>query len=228
MYYSYIWILIPFMLLSLLASMIVKNTFNKYLKVENSRRMTGYEVAQRIATANNLYISIEMLNSDDGDHYDPTSRTVRLSRPVYNGTSVTSLSVASHEVGHAIQHEMGYSFLRFRTAMFPVVNIASSSWSFIFLLGIFMGLSSALGTFFMQLSIALFSAVVLFQVITLPVEFDASARALKQMKALGLVGVGDEYKGSKRVLQAAAFTYVAAALASVASLVRLILISRRD
>ncbi len=226
-YYSYFWILIPFMLLSFLASYIVKKTFNKYLRVENSRHMTGLEAAQRIAKANGLYITIEMLNANEGDHYDPRTRTVRLSKPVYTGTSVTSLSVASHEVGHAIQHEKGYAFLNFRTAMFPIVNIASSTWTLIFFAGIIMGITTTMGGLLMKISIGLFSAVVLFQLVTLPVEFDASARALKQMKSLGLVGNSD-YAGSKKVLQAAAFTYVAAALAAIASLVRLILISSRD
>ncbi len=227
MYYSYIWILIPFMLLSFWASYNVKKTFNNYLKVPNSRQMTGYEAAQRIAKANGLYITIEMLDSNAGDHYDPLTRTVRLSKPVYTGKSITSVSVASHEVGHAIQHEKGYAFLKFRTALFPVVNIASSSWTFIFILGIVFGLSSVVGSMLMKMAIVLFSAVVLFQLVTLPVEFDASARALKQMQHLGLVDTS-EYNGSKKVLKAAAFTYVAAALASIASLLRLVLMSRRN
>ncbi len=225
LYFSYIWLLIPFLLLSIFASYLVRSTFNKYAKVRNSRNMTGYEVAERIARANGLSINIEMLNAKEGDHYDPTTRTVRLSKGVYQGSSVTSLSVASHEVGHAIQHANGYAFLKFRTAMSPVVGIASSAWSFIFFAGILLGVSTSMGGLLMKVSIALFSAVVLFQVVTLPVEFDASARALKQMKYLGLVGDSD-YVGSKKVLQAAAFTYVAAALAAIASLVRLVLISR--
>ncbi len=221
----YFWLLIPFILISILASSNVNRVFKKYLKVQNSRAITGFEAAQRIARSNNLDIQIEMINADEGDHYDPTTKTVRLSRPVYEGRSITSISVASHELGHALQHSKEYAFLGFRSAMFPIVNIASSSWYFLFILGMILGLASTFGSLLMQIAVLLYSGVVIFQIVTLPVEFNASSRAIVQMNSLGLI-TDDEQIIAKKVLRAAALTYVAAALAAVASLVRMFLISR--
>lgn len=224
MYFSteYILLLVPFLLLSMWASHNVNGVFKKYLEVNNQKGITGYQAAKTMIERNFLGVNIELTEGHMTDHYDPRSKTVRLSNEVYYGTSVTSLAVACHEVGHAIQHEHEYSFLSFRTALFPVVSIASNTWSFLFLFAILSSMK-----FLITASIIMFSFVVLFQIITLPVEFDASKRALAQMQEQGLV-MDSDLKGSKKVLRAAALTYVAAALMSIATLVRLILIRNRN
>ncbi len=151
------------------------------------------------------------------DHYDPRNRTVNLSQGVYDGRSVASVAIAAHEVGHAIQHEKAYAPFKLRSAMAPAVGFASNAWFFLLLIGIFANLAG-LATF----AIILFALVVLFQLVTLPVEFDASRRAKKQLSALGLVSAG-EAQGASKVLSAAALTYVAAALVAVTQLVYLLL-----
>lgn len=216
--------LIPFILLSMWASSSVQRTFNKFNKVKLDRNITGLEAARKMLEANGLYITVE--RSEGGplsDHYDPRTRTVRLSEAVYDGNTISAVSVACHEVGHAIQHANGYSMLEIRNSIFPVVRISSSLWIVIFMVGLISSIAPL-----MYIGIALFSALVLFQIITLPVEFDASARALKEIERIGIMG-STEIGGAKKVLRAAAFTYVAAMLSAVANLARLIIItSRRD
>ena len=207
-----IFFIIP-MVLGFWAQHRVKSTFAKNLQVPVANGMTGAQVARRILDANGLNeVPVEETPGSLSDHYDPRSRSVHLSPEVFRGVSVASTAVGAHEVGHAIQHAQAYAFFRFRSAMFPAVQFASNIW-FLFLLGgIFLGI---LG--FIYVAIALYSIAVLFQFVTLPVEFDASNRAKQQLKDLGLVA-SNEAEGVKSTLKAAAWTYVAAALAAVAVL----------
>jgi Zn-dependent membrane protease YugP len=191
----------------------VKSTFARNLEVPVANGMTGAQVARRILDANGLNdVPVEETPGSLSDHYDPRSRSVHLSEPVYRGVSVASTAVGAHEVGHAIQHAQAYAFFRFRSAMFPAVQFASNIWVLFLLGGIFLAITG-----FIVVAILLYSVAVLFQFVTLPVEFDASRRAKQQLHDLGLVA-SNEAAGVKSTLTAAAWTYVAAALAAVAVL----------
>jgi uncharacterized protein len=191
----------------------VKSTFARNLEVPVANGMTGAQVARRILDANGLNdVPVEETPGSLSDHYDPRSRSVHLSEPVYRGVSVASTAVGAHEVGHAIQHAQAYAFFRFRSAMFPAVQFASNIWVLFLLGGIFLAITG-----FIVVAILLYSVAVLFQIVTLPVEFDASRRAKQQLHDLGLVA-SNEAAGVKSTLTAAAWTYVAAALAAVAVL----------
>jgi Zn-dependent membrane protease YugP len=191
----------------------VKSTFARNLQVPVANGLTGAEVARRVLDANGLQeVPIEEVPGALSDHYDPRNRSVHLSTDVYHGKSVSSTAVGAHEVGHAIQHASAYAFFRFRSALFPAVQFASNIWV-LFLIG---GLFFQVFQFFV-IAIALYSIAVLFQLVTLPVEFDASRRAKRQLYDLGLVA-STESGSVQSVLRAAAFTYVAGALAAVAML----------
>ncbi|SHJ58236.1 zinc metallopeptidase [Tepidibacter formicigenes] len=217
-------ILIPGILLAFYAQTKVQTTFNKYLRVGSFKGYTGAQVARAILDRNGLNnVNIEITGGRLSDHYDPRSRVLRLSNDVYYGTSIASISVAAHEVGHAIQHANAYFPLTFRNSLVPIVNISSSmSWVFI-MLGFF-AIPALL-----DIGILLFSGAVLFQVVTLPVEFNASSRAIEQLVANNLITF-DEEKSSKKVLNAAALTYIAAAASAILQLIRFIIIrnSRDD
>ncbi len=216
---TYILVLIG-MVLCLGASAMVNSAMGRYSKVRNSTGMTGAEAARRILNSEGLYnVQIECLNSGKGDHYDPRTNTVRLSYDNYNQPSVTAVGVAAHECGHALQHAKGYTFLNFRSALVPVANIGSTLGMPLILLGVFLSWNQVL----IEIGIWAFSLAVLFQLVTLPVEFNASARAVAKIEQYGLLG-GDETKGCKKVLTAAAMTYVAAAASSVLQLLRLVLL----
>ena len=211
------------------ASALVNSTMRKYSKVRNMRGLTGAEAARNILNREGLYnVQIECLNSDDGDHYDPRTDTVRLSYNNFNGTSVTAVSVAAHECGHAIQHQQGYVPLTLRSAIVPVANLGSTlAWPLI-LIGLFF--TSNTGTFLIDLGILCFSFAVLFQLVTLPVEFNASHRALCILGEQGILS-DSELPYTRKVLKAAALTYVASAAASILQLLRLVLLfggRRRD
>ncbi|MGN1032326.1 MAG: zinc metallopeptidase [Intestinibacter sp.] len=226
MYYRYdptYIILIPAIILTMYAQFKVSSTTNKYFRVRTQRGYTGEQTAREILNANGIYdVRIEMIGGTLSDHYDPRSRVLRLSQDVYRGTSITSVAVAAHECGHAIQHARGYMPLTIRGAIVPVVNFASSaSWILIFL-GLFMSSFN----FLLKIGILLFAATVVFQLVTLPVEFNASSRALVQIENLGIVS-HDERRESRKVLNAAALTYVAAAATAVLQLLRLITIANR-
>ncbi len=228
-YYDFTYILVVVgMLLCLGASAHVNSVMKKYGKVGNSTGMTGAEAARRILNNEGLYnVQIECLQSDSGDHYDPRTNTVRLSYENYNRASVTAVGVAAHECGHAIQHAKGYAPLNFRTALVPVVNIGSKLGIPLIILGIILSYNNIL----IQIGIWAFSLSVLFQLVTLPVEFNASARAIAKIDQYGLMST-EENNGCKKVLSAAAMTYVAAAASSILQLLRLILLfgnrRRRD
>jgi Zn-dependent membrane protease YugP len=212
--------------LSLWASFRVRGTFGEWAQVQSRSGMTGAQAARRMLDANGLYdVAVEPVEGTLTDHYDPISRTVRLSEPVYYDSSISAISVACHEVGHAIQHKVHYPMLVARHAMFPAVNFASGVAPLLLLAGfIFQQLPILL-----LLGILFFAGAVAFQIVTLPVEFNASARARKLMVSYGFITADEEY-GVAKVLNAAALTYVAAALISVLQLLKYIMIfnSRND
>ncbi|MDM5194640.1 zinc metallopeptidase [Bacillus hominis] len=205
--------------LSIWAQFKVKGNFNKWSEVNASSGLSGAEVARKILDNNGLYhVPIEVVPGRLSDHYDPMVRVVRLSEDVYYGNSIASVSVAAHEVEHAIQHDQSYGFLSLRHKMFPIANIASGIAPFLLLGGFLFQAFSLIG-----IGIIFFSAAVAFQLITLPVEFNASARAKQLMLAEGMISDQDT-KGVNKVLGAAALTYVAATLISVLELVKYVMI----
>lgn len=206
----------------------VKSTFQTYAEVPEDTGMTGAAVARQILDANGLHdVPVNAVPGALSDHYDPRGRTVNLSEPVYGAATISSTAVAAHEVGHAIQHAQGYAPLKFRTAIFPLANIGTSlSWIFIIAGLLFAPGFQVAGVSLLDVGILLFSFAVVFQLVTLPVEFDASRRALVQLNQLGLVSPAEQ-DGAKRVLSAAALTYVAAAASAVLQLVRLLILRDR-
>ena len=205
-------------LISLFAQFLVNSRFSKYSRVRSRSGMTGAQAAERILQSQGIYdVAIQRVSGKLTDHYDPRNKTLNLSGAVYASTSVAAVGVAAHECGHAIQHARGYAPLSFRSALVPVANIGSQlSWLFI-ILGIFFGGSHTL----IMIGILMFSAAVLFQLVTLPVEFNASGRALKLLSETGILQK-DEVSDTRKVLSAAALTYVAAAATAVLQLLRLL------
>lgn len=206
------------MIIPLWAQSKVKNTYKKYLKKATSSHMTGAEVARKILNDNGIFdVQIEEVRGTLSDHYDPRKKVVRLSSGNYHGQSMASSAISAHEVGHAMQDAEGYAFLRFRHALVPVANLGSNMSFFLIIAGfIFNMLNLVLfGIIFM-------SAAVLFQLVTLPVEYNASSRAMTQLVSTGVIRNSEE-RETKKVLDAAALTYVAAALVAVAELVRFVL-----
>lgn len=216
-------ILIPAMLIALWAQANITSTFNRYSKMYSRSGYTGKDVARMILDAYGLYdIPIEMTGGKLTDHYDPQRRVVRLSRDVYTGTSIASIGVAAHEIGHVIQHKEGYLPIKIRNSLVPVATIGSNASWFLFILGIFLSITPLV-----NIGIVLFSATVLFQIVTLPVEFNASNRAIAVLESKGIL-VGDEIKGARKVLNAAALTYVAAVITAISQLLRLLAIRDRN
>lgn len=216
---TYILVIIG-IVLSLGASAKVKSTFAKYSRVRSMSGFTGAQAAEKILHASGIYdVQIERISGQLNDHYDPRTKVLRLSDAVYGDTSVAAIGVAAHECGHAIQHEQNYVPLSIRGALVPVANLGSTLAFPIILVGVFLSMSQTL----INLGILLFSIAVLFQLITLPVEFNASRRAVARLGETGIL-YGDELQGTKKVLDAAALTYVAAAAATFLQLLRLILL----
>jgi Zn-dependent membrane protease YugP len=216
---SYIIYFVLIMIIPIWAQFRVKGTYKKYSNVASSSQMKGAEVARKILDSNGLYhVNIEEVRGVLSDHYDPRTKTVRLSSGNFHGHSIAAAAIAAHEVGHAIQDNEAYAFLRLRSTLVPVANIGSNfSWILI-LIGMFAGMSG-----FVLLGIVFMAAAVAFQLVTLPVEFNASSRAMDQCIAIGVIR-NDEERETKKVLSAAALTYVAAATVAVMELLRLILI----
>ena len=213
----------------MIASARVKGTFNKYSQLRSMSGMNGAQVAQRVLQAAGIYdVQVRHVSGSLTDHYDPRTKTVNLSDPVYNATSVAALGVAAHECGHAIQHAKSYAPLSIRSALVPIANFGSMlAWPVILIGLLFNTRSSGL---IIDIGILLFSAAVLFQLVTLPVEFDASRRALVMLRTQGILA-DDELRYTRRVLKSAALTYVASAAAAILQLLRRILITngrRRD
>ena len=221
---TYILVLIG-AVLSMIASARVNSTFNKYARVRSMSGMTGAQTAEAILRSRGIHdVRVEHIRGNLTDHYDPTKKVVRLSDSVYGSTSVAAIGVAAHECGHVMQHHEGYAPLNFRTALVPAANIGSKLGIPIILVGLLLGSNPIL----VNIGIWVFSLAVLFQVATLPVEFDASRRALACIEQYGIV-TSDERKKSAKVLKAAAYTYVAAAAAAILQLLRLLrLFGRRD
>lgn len=216
-------ILIPALIFSLIAQLMVKGAFSKYSGVRNSRGYTGADAARAILDRNGLsYIRIEHINGELTDHYDPSANVIRLSDSVYNNDSVAAVGVAAHEAGHAVQYAEGYGPIKVRSAIIPITQFGSNLSTPLVILGIIFS-SNVLIT----AGILLFCTVVLFQAITLPVEFNASGRAIKVLREEHFLD-DDEMKGAKSVLTAAALTYVAAMFSALASLARLLLIRNRN
>lgn len=221
LYNASILLLLPAIILTVYAQAKVKSTFNKFLHVRTIRGYTGAQAARQILDRNGLQnVNIEYARGTLSDHYDPRGKVLRLSQAVHNGTSIASVSVAAHEAGHALQHAKGYVPLSLRNSIAPVVSVASkAAWPLIFI-GLVL---SGAGTDLLTIGILFYSLAVVFQVITLPVEFNASSRAIVELQSSGIIN-SEEKDHSKKVLSAAALTYVAAMAASLAQLLRLILI----
>ena len=228
---SYIVLVLPCIIFSLWASSSVKSTFNRYSKVYSSRRLTGAQAAQRVLSANGVTgVRIEQVRGNLTDHFDPSTNVIRLSDSVYNSTSVAAIGVACHEAGHAVQYAKAYAPIKLRAAIIPLTNFGSKLAMPLILVGILLSSMSYLGTTFVYLGIAAFGLSLVFQLITLPVEFNASRRALQAI-ASGELLTAEERRGAKKTLTAAAMTYVAATAVALAQLLRLIMIfsgRRRD
>ena len=217
---TYILVLIG-VLVSMYASMRVKTTFNKYAKIRSRTNMTGAQAAQRVLNSAGIYdVRIRHVAGNLTDHYDPRNKTLNLSDSVYGSASVAAVGVAAHECGHAIQHQQGYSPLNIRGALVPVANFGSAAAWPLIILGIIFG---GAGSIFCQIGILFFSAAVLFQIVTLPVEFNASRRAVRILGDTGILSE-QELPYTKKVLKAAALTYVAGAAAAILQLLRLLLL----
>lgn len=224
LWFPYWWLLIPAILLSLFAQARVQSTFHKYRQVRVRGGMTGADVARRLLDRHGLrQIPVQGVRGELTDHYDPRSQTIRLSQAVRNDDSVAAIGVAAHETGHALQHSERYTPLSIRNAVYPVASFGSSLGPILVIGGIIFGSLD----FLINAGILLFSAAVVFSVLTLPVEFNASARAIRFLRSSSLLSES-ELEGAQAVLRAAALTYVASTLTAVLTLLRLVLLSRRS
>lgn len=222
MYYGSSYILLFFLfIMASFASMGVKSTFGRYHKIRNTRNMTGAEAAEFMLRQNGIYdVKVERVKGYLSDHYDPRAKAIRLSEPVYDNPSIASVSVACHEAGHALQHASEYAPLKLRTALLPLAQLGSQALWPLFMIGIVMSLPQLI-----NIGILFFSFSVIFQILTLPVEFNASARAITMMESFGILST-EENASAKKVLRAAAMTYVAAAAMAVGQLIRMLLLRR--
>lgn len=218
----YIILVVPTLLLSMYAQYLVTTTFAKYSKVASRKGITGRQAAEYLMYSNKINdVKIQAIQGSLTDHYDPSAKVLRLSQPVYGQTSIAAIGVAAHETGHAIQHKTGYGPLVLRSSLIPLANIGSGAGPMLAILGIILGYGLLI-----NIGLILFGCAVLFYLVTLPVEMDASARAIKILRSSGTLNE-EELAGVKKVLTAAAMTYVASALTAVANLARFILLSKR-
>ena len=229
--YYYDWsymLLLPAIIFTMYAQFKVQGNFKKYSNVRAMRGLTGAQAARRMLDAAGLNdVAIEQIRGSLTDHYDPRYRVLRLSQTVYGVNSVAAVSVACHEAGHAIQHEEEYIPLLMRNNIVPIVNFASQlSWPLI-VFGIILGASSGIGDMLFMIGVIAFLAVILFHAITLPVEFNASSRAMSHMESLGII-MDDEKRGARKVLSAAAMTYVASLAMAIMNLIRILALRNRD
>ena len=222
--WTYLVFIVPCIIITLICQVKVQSTFSKYSKIRNSRNITGAQAAEYVLRQNGVTgVRIEHVSGSMTDHFDPRTNVIRLSDTVYNSNSVAAVGVACHEAGHAVQHAEGYLPNKIRSIILPMAKIGSQlSWILILLGLIF---TAKVGFVLLYIGIILFSLSVLFTIATLPVEFNASKRALECIRESELL-YGDEYTGAKRTLQAAAMTYVASALTAIMQLLRLIIIAR--
>ncbi len=225
-FYSYWYLLLPGLILSLFAQWKIQSTYSKYQQIKTRKNYTGAQTAQYILQAYNINdISIEKISGQLTDHYSPKEKVIRLSSAVYSGTDIAALGVAAHEVGHAIQYSKSYFPIVVRNGIFPLASLGSNLGYILIILGMFLGSLGTISELFILGGIVLFSFFVFFTVVTLPVEFNASSRAVKILSQGGFLDE-DEAVGAKKVLNAAALTYVASAITAVFNLLRLILMSR--
>lgn len=220
--WTYILLVLPCVIFSLWASSSVNSTFQKYSTQYSARRLTGAQAAQRVLSLNGVSgVRIERISGSLTDHYDPTANVIRLSDSVYDNTSTAAIGVAAHEAGHAVQYAQSYAPIKLRAAIIPITNIGSKLAMPLILIGLLLNILGNVSYFFVYLGIACFGLSLLFQLITLPVEFNASNRALAAIEQGGLL-TEDEQQGAKKTLKAAAMTYVAATAVALAQLVRLL------
>ena len=222
-YYGSMIILIPAIIFTMYAQSKVNSNFRRYSNIRNARNMTGAEAARRMLDANGLTnVQIEQIRGSLTDHYDPRKRVLRLSQSVYGVNSIAAVSVACHEAGHAVQHAESYKPLKIRNTIVPLVNFASGlTWPLVILGIILLANGSYMGDLLFNIGVITMLAVILFHTVTLPVEFNASSRALKQMDELGII-TEEENTGANKVLKAAAMTYVAALATAIANLLRIL------
>ncbi len=217
----YLYLVLPAIVLSLFAQIKVKSTFSKYSN--HLCNYTGADAARRVLEANGVFdVKIERVSGNLTDHYDPKTNVIRLSDAVYSATSISSVGVAAHEAGHAVQYAKGYSPIKVRTAIYPVCNIGSQLSIPLLLIGLLFNYS-----FLMNLGIIFFAVALVFQLVTLPVEFNASSRALSAIRDSNILLDDSEIKGARKVLSAAALTYIAAFLVSLTQLLRFLIIANR-
>lgn len=222
--WTYLVFILPCLVISMIAQTKVSSTFSKYSKIPNTRHITGVEAAQSVLSAHGITnVRIERVAGKMTDHFDPRSNTIRLSEPVYDSPTIAAVGVAAHEAGHAVQHAQGYLPNKLRSAILPVCNMGSKiSWILI-IVGLFLPVQY---DWVLYLGILFYAASVVFTVVTLPVEFNASKRALAAIRNSTMLE-GNEYSGARSVLSAAAMTYVAAAFTAIMSLLRLLVIANR-
>lgn len=228
-YYTSMIVLIPAMIFTIIVQANIKSAYSRYSQIRNSRGITGAQAARMVLDANGLQnVPVNVIRGEAlNDYYDPSSNSVNLSSEIAGTSSIAAMCIACHEVGHAIQHAVGYAPIKVRNFLVPVVNLTSRfSWPLI-ILGLVLSTTNAYGSMLFNIGTLCFVFVVLFHLITLPVELNASSRALKQMRTIGIVDDAD-YTGSKKVLKAAAMTYVAALATAVASLLRIMLLRDRN
>ena len=224
---TYIYLVLPCILLSLWASHNVNSTFQKYSRQYSQRRLTGAEAARRVLQANGVHgVRIDRVSGNLTDHYDPRTNVIRLSDSVYDSTSTAAIGVACHEAGHAVQYAVGYAPIKLRAAIIPITNFGSRIAMPLILLGIVFSAMGAFSDTLVYLGIAAFGLSLVFQLVTLPVEFNASRRALQTIEDTGIL-TEEEQRGAKKTLKAAAMTYVAATAVALAQLLRLIAIFGR-
>jgi Zn-dependent membrane protease YugP len=226
--FGYILVMVVGVVISGVAALWVRSSYKKYSKKANASGMTGAEVARTILERNGLQnVRVEPVAGELTDHYEPRGKVVRLSEGNYRRNSVAAVSVAAHECGHAIQDATGYLPMKARAGLFPLVAFSSQVWILLFIGGIVMGAGTAAGSFFVQLAVILFGAVLAFHVVTLPVEVNASTRAYGLLTRYGVLSHA-EVGGTKRVLTAAAFTYIAAALTALLTFLYLLFVSQNE
>ena len=231
MYYGFDWtylvLVLPCVLLSLWASSNVNSTFKKYSQQYSTRRLTGAEAARRVLSANGVHgVRIDRVSGNLTDHFDPKTNVIRLSDSVYDSTSTAAIGVAAHEAGHAVQYAQDYAPIKLRAAIIPLTNFGSKLAMPLILIGLLLSFAEGFSFFFVYLGIACFGLSLVFQLVTLPVEFNASRRAMIAIEEGGLL-TAEEQKGARKTLKAAALTYVAATATALAQLLRLILIFGR-
>ena len=219
--YWYLILVVPTIIIAIIAQNKVTTTFRKYSKQKSTMGFTAAEVTRRILDSNGLYnVAIERVSGNLTDHYDPRTNVIRLSDSVYDSNSVAAIGVAAHEAGHAVQHAEKYLPIKIRNSIVPIANFGSSFAPILIILGIIFSFEPIV-----WIGIILYSAIAIFQLVTLPVEFNASSRALNTLGAMAILS-DEELEGSKKVLSAAAMTYVAALITTLANLLRFILLTR--